>query len=60
MEILPLLSTLLIALSAILVAFGWRFIIKGDKKKHKKTMILAAYSALAFLMHRNRWKNYTH
>lgn len=50
LELLPLISTLLIALSAILVAVGWRLIIKGEKEKHKKTMVAAAISALAFLI----------
>ncbi len=50
MEILPFISTLLIALSAILVAIGWRLIIKGEKEKHKKTMVAAAISALLFLI----------
>lgn len=50
MEILPLISTLLIVLSAILVAVGWRLIIKGEKEKHKKAMVAAAISALSFLI----------
>jgi len=50
MEILPLVSTLFIILSAILVAVGWRLIIKGEKEKHQKAMVAAAISALAFLI----------
>src|SRR5690625_2240230 len=50
MKILPLISTLLIILSAILVAVGWRLIIKGEKEKHQKAMVAAAISALAFLI----------
>jgi len=50
MKILPLISTLLIILSAILVAIGWRLIIKGEKEKHKKAMVSAAISALLFLI----------
>lgn len=50
MEILPLISTLLIILSAILVAVGWRFIVKGQEEKHKKAMVSAAVSALLFLI----------
>jgi len=50
MQILPLVSTLLIILSAILVAVGWRLIIKGEKEKHKKAMVSAAISALLFLI----------
>src|SRR5690625_1202190 len=50
MEILPLISTLLIILSAILVAVGWRLIVKGEREKHKKAMVSAAISALLFLI----------
>src|SRR5690625_30536 len=50
MKILPLISTLIIILSAILVAIGWMLIIKGEKEKHKKAMVSAAISALLFLI----------
>lgn len=50
MEFLPLLSTVLIAISAILVAVGWRYIIKGEEEKHKKSMVAAALFALSFLI----------
>lgn len=50
MPLLPTLSTLFIFLSAVLVAFGWRFIIKGKRAAHKKTMIAAAISALLFFI----------
>lgn len=50
MQFLPLISTLLIILSAILVAIGWVLITKGKKEQHKKVMIAAALSALAFLI----------
>ncbi len=50
MPFLPTLSTGFIVLSAILVAIGWRFIIKGKEKAHKKTMISAAISALLFFI----------
>lgn len=50
MEFWPFLSTLLIVLSAILVAVGWVLIVKGHKEKHKKTMVAAAISALLFLI----------
>lgn len=50
MEILPLISTLLIVLSAILVAVGWVLIKKGEEEKHKKAMVSAALSALLFLI----------
>lgn len=50
MPFLPTISTLFIVLSAILVAFGWFFIIKGKKQAHKRSMILAAIFALIFLV----------
>lgn len=50
MSILPTISTFFILLSAILVAFGWRFIIKDKRTAHKKTMIAAAISALMFFI----------
>lgn len=50
MPFLPTLNTFLIVLSAVLVAIGWRLIVKGKEKAHKKTMILAAISALLFFI----------
>src|SRR5690625_717142 len=50
MAILPLISTILIIISAVLVALGWRFIVKGEEEKHKKAMVAAAISALSFLI----------
>ncbi|MFD1038751.1 DUF420 domain-containing protein [Virgibacillus byunsanensis] len=50
MHLLPTISTFFILLSAILVAFGWRFIIKGKPTLHKKTMLFAAVSALLFFI----------
>lgn len=50
MPFLPTISTFFIITSAILVAIGWRFIIKGKPKSHKKTMIAAAISALLFFI----------
>ncbi len=50
MPFLPTISTFFIVTSAILVAFGWRFIIKGNATAHKKTMISAAISALIFFV----------
>ncbi|AVQ98931.1 DUF420 domain-containing protein [Oceanobacillus sp. M65] len=50
MPFLPTISTFFIVLSAILVAFGWRFIVKGKAATHKKTMIAAAISALIFFI----------
>lgn len=49
-DIFPLISTSFIALSAILVAFGWRFIIKGKREAHEKTMIAAAIAATLFFI----------
>src|SRR5690625_3616088 len=50
MEFLPFISTILIVVSAVLVAVGWVLIIRGKKEQHKKTMVAAAISALAFLI----------
>lgn len=50
MPFLPTISTFFILLSAILVAFGWRFISKGKAEAHRKTMIAAAISALLFFI----------
>lgn len=49
-DIFPMISTSFIALSAILVAFGWRFIIKGKREAHEKTMIAAAVAATLFFI----------
>lgn len=38
------------AISAVFVIIGWRLIIKGEEKKHKKAMIIAAYFALGFFV----------
>lgn len=50
MPLLPTLSTAFILLSAILVAIGWRLIVKGKKEAHKKVMLGAALSALLFFI----------
>src|SRR5699024_11222734 len=50
MPFLPTISTLFIVISAVLVAIGWRLIVKGKPKAHKKTMNSAAISALAFFV----------
>jgi len=50
MPLVPTISTLFIVISAILVAFGWRFIIQGKVKYHKRSMIAAAIFALLFLI----------
>jgi len=46
----PTISTSFIVISAILVAIGWRLIIKGKREAHKKTMIAAAIAALLFFL----------
>lgn len=50
MELLPTISTLFIIISAIFVAIGWRLVIKKKYKAHKKAMLAAAFSALAFFL----------
>ncbi|MBP1968222.1 putative membrane protein [Virgibacillus natechei] len=50
MPFLPTISTIFILLSAVLVAFGWRFISKGNIKAHRKAMIAAAISAILFFI----------
>ncbi|SFB18522.1 putative membrane protein [Lentibacillus halodurans] len=50
MPLLPTLSTVFIVTSAVLVAVGWRLIVTGKPKAHKKTMISAAVSALLFFI----------
>jgi putative membrane protein len=49
-EIMPALSTFFIALSAILVAIGWRKILKKQREAHQKTMFWAAVSAIIFFI----------
>lgn len=48
--ILPFISTLFIAISAILVAVGWRLVLKGKKEQHQRVMLTAAGFALAFFI----------
>ncbi|MDQ1000219.1 putative membrane protein [Neobacillus niacini] len=50
MKILPLISTFCIVISAVLVAFGWYFIVKGNKSLHKRMMVSAAAFALLFFI----------
>lgn len=50
MPFLPTISTIFIVISAVLVIIGWRHIINGRKKAHKKAMIGAAISALLFFI----------
>lgn len=49
-DIFPMVSTSFIALSAILVAIGWRLIIRGKREAHQKVMIAAAIAALLFFI----------
>lgn len=48
--LLPTLSTAFIVISAVLVAFGWRFIKKGQLEKHQKTMTFAGIFAILFFI----------
>ena len=50
MVILPTINAIFIFISALLVAIGWRLIVKGKKKAHKRTMTYAAISALLFFI----------
>jgi putative membrane protein len=50
MHWLPFLSTLFIVISAILVAFGWYHIVKGNRETHQKLMLWGAVFALAFFL----------
>lgn len=50
MAILPTISTILIFISAIFVAIGWRLVVKKKYKEHRKAMITAALSALGFFI----------
>jgi len=49
-HVLPLISTLLIVTSAILIAFGWYYISKRQIEKHKKIMTMAGIAALLFFI----------
>lgn len=48
--LLPFISTSFIVISAILIAIGWRLIKKKKEPEHKRVMIAAALSALAFFI----------
>lgn len=50
MPFLPTISTLFIITSAIFVIIGWRHIIKGRVAKHKRSMLIAAITALLFFI----------
>jgi putative membrane protein len=49
-EIFPLVSTSFILISGILVAIGWRLILKQRREAHEKVMIAAAISATIFFI----------
>lgn len=49
-EILPAISTFFIALSAVLVAIGWRQIMNKQREAHQKTMFWAAIAAIIFFI----------
>ena len=49
-QILPFISTLCIAISAILVAIGWRKIIKKQRESHERFMLAGAAFALLFFI----------
>lgn len=46
--LLPLISTIFIAISAIFVAIGWLVVANGNKVLHKKVMFLGAVFAILF------------
>lgn len=48
--VLPAISTSFIALSAILVAIGWRLILRKQREAHRKVMLAGAVSALIFFL----------
>ncbi|MFZ3588077.1 DUF420 domain-containing protein [Bacillus sp. DJP31] len=50
LPILPTISTIFIALSAIAVAIGWYLIAKRQIEAHKKMMFLAAIFAIIFFV----------
>lgn len=47
---LPTISTLFIVISGVLVAIGWRLILKKKIESHKKVMLAAAVAAVLFLI----------
>jgi putative membrane protein len=50
MQILPLINTSCIAISAVLVAIGWFQIVRGNKEVHKRFMLSGAFFALLFFI----------
>ncbi|RAU92005.1 DUF420 domain-containing protein [Paenibacillus sp. YN15] len=48
--VLPTICTLLIAISATFVGFGWHAIVKGRRERHQKLMLWGAVTALLFFL----------
>lgn len=49
-NLMPTISTFFIALSAVLVAIGWRLAIKRKLEQHQKVMFFAAVAAVLFFI----------
>jgi putative membrane protein len=49
-DIFPMVSTAFIAISGILVAIGWRLILKKKRKAHQNVMVAAAIAASLFFI----------
>lgn len=48
--VLPFISTMLIVVSAILIAIGWRLIKQKKREQHEKVMLAASILALLFFV----------
>jgi len=49
-QILPLISTIFIAISATFVSIGWRMILRRKTEAHKRFMLLGAFFAILFFI----------
>jgi putative membrane protein len=49
-QLMPLVSTIFIAISGILVAIGWYMIMKGRRETHQRFMVAGASFALLFFI----------
>jgi putative membrane protein len=49
-QLMPLVSTIFIAISGILVAIGWYMIMKGRRETHQRFMVAGATFALLFFI----------
>lgn len=49
-SILPAISTAFIVISAVLVGFGWYYIVKGQQEKHQRFMLAGAIFAILFFL----------